>query len=134
MRWSRLKSLIEDLFVPELRLQLHCTGIREEARKDPSAAVSRGVFQVRLGREIVWDFPGQFADEGDGYSAADLTALLRAYLDTPKAELLEKNFADDRHGLADVLRIADRRLGQRRLRERFADDERPFIRRLLAER
>lgn len=134
MRWSRLRSLVEDLFVPGLRLQLHCTGIREAARRDPQTGVSRGVFQVRLGREIIWDFPGQFHDDGDGCSAAELTALLRDYLDTPKAGLMTTEFAGDRHGLGDLLRVADRRIGRRRLRERFEEDERPFIRRVLVER
>ena len=134
MRWSRLKSLVEALFVPELRLRLHCTGIRDEARKDSHAAVSRGIFQARLGREVIWDFPGQFVDHDDGYSATNLTQLLRDYLETPKAELLSRSFADDPHGLADVLRLADRRIGLRRLRERYGRDDRVFVRRLLLAR
>lgn len=133
MRWSRLKSLVEDLFVPELRLQLHCTGIREDARKDPSRTVARGVLQVRLGREIIWDFPGRFLLEDD-YSATDLTALLRDYLDTPKAALLEREFENDPHGLVDVLRLTDRRIGLRRLREQYGRDDRPFVVRLLQAR
>lgn len=134
MRWSRLKSLVEDLFVAELRVQLHCTGIREEARRDPHRPVSRGVFQVRLGREVIWDYPGQFVDAGHDDSVSDITWLLREYLDMPKAELLEREFPTDHHGIVDVLRLADRRVGLRRLRERYAEDERPFIRRLLAAR
>lgn len=134
MRWSRLKSLVEGLFVPELDLRAHCTGIREEARRDVSARVSRGVFHLRLGRDVIWDFPGQFEDVGDGYSASDLTDLLRAYLETPRSELLSRGFPDDRHGLLDAIRLADRRIGWRRLRDRFSGDDRPFVRQLLLAR
>ena len=137
MRWSRLKCLVEDLFVPGLRVCLHCTGIRGEARKDTRSPVARGVFQVRFGREVIWDYPAHFVDDkgdGDEHSASDLTALLREYVDLPKAELLDREFPTDRHGLVDLLRLADRRIGLRRLRDRFEKDERPFIRRMLAAR
>jgi hypothetical protein len=111
MRWSRLRSLVEGLFVPGLNLRLHCTGIRDDVRRDPGAAVSRGVFQLWLGREVMWDFPAGFPDDGEGYSASDLSALLRDYLETAKDELLSREFPDDRHGLVDFLRLADRRIG-----------------------
>ncbi|MCV5696772.1 hypothetical protein OFN29_31400, partial [Escherichia coli] len=44
-----------------------------------------------------------------------ISDLLREYIDTPKAELLTKQFTSDKWGLVNILRAADRRIGMRRL-------------------
>lgn len=83
---------------------------------------------VTLDQYIIWDWPSNFISD-DGYwhfydVARSTTKLLRAYIDTPVAELLSKEY-DDRFKQIPVLLICDRRIGKRRLNkmleeERFA--------------
>jgi len=82
-----------------------------------------------LGKEILWDYPKDFIRYGgtrncvDGYIAAypysnDVSAisdLLREYIETPKEMLFEKHFENDKWGLINILKSADRRMGKRRL-------------------
>ena len=46
---------------------------------------------------------------------SDISALIRAYIDTPKDEVFSKHFENDDWGLANILKAADKRVGKRRL-------------------
>ncbi len=142
-RWSKLKKPIEDLFVPDLPLQIHCTEIRTTTRNEGSLAEILGVFTVRLGKDVIWNFPRQFVDEAiiypDGgnhysYGVRDLNGLLRDYLDTPKGVLLNQEFARDYFGLINILKAADRRLGLKRLKQHFDNVEQDSVVNVLAAR
>ena len=142
-RWSKLKKLIEDLFVPGLPLRIHCTEIRPNLENEGSFAESLGVFTIRLGKEVIWNFPSQFVDwktkYPDGgnpysYSVRDLNALLRDYLDSSKASVLKKDFPRDHFGLTDILKSADRRIGLERLQQHFKDCEAECVVKVLSRR
>ncbi len=142
-RWSKLKKLIEDLFVPGLPLQVHCTEVRTNWENEGSFAESLGVFTIRLGKEVIWKFPSQFVDEKtrypDGgnpysYSVRDLNALLRDYLDSSKGSVLKKDFSRDYFGLTDIVKCADRRIGLERLKQHFKDCEQDYIVKVLSHR
>ena len=88
-------------------------------------------YWITLGREIIFDYPSQFvlADgtvrnyDPDGIhqnypyttDVSDISNLIREYIDTPVSEIVYKHFENDYWGLANILRAADRRIGQRRL-------------------
>ena len=121
-RWSKLKKEVEDLMDPKLKFQIYCNAYNiGECTRLPR-------FWVTLYKQIIWDWPTNFMSD-DGYwyfydVARRTTKLLRAYIDTPVAELLSREY-DDRFKLVPVLLVCDRRIGKRRLNkmleeERFA--------------
>ena len=113
MRWSQLQSLIYSLWCDDIRLQIHCTGY------PLSGSASVGRYWTTLGKEIIWDVPKDFPEEcaKGTYNtvASEITKVIRSYLDMPRDELMTRSFADDRWGLVDIFRAADRRLGAKRL-------------------
>jgi hypothetical protein len=86
-----------------------------------------------LDKDIIFDYPKQFVtDDGSVKNlsehntryytrypykndVSDISNLIREYIDTPKDELLTKQFLNDHWGLIDILHAADRRIGTRRL-------------------
>jgi hypothetical protein len=86
-------------------------------------------YWITLNKETIWDYPKQFATKNgvvknlSGFEAqypyvtdvGDISELVREYIDTPKVEIFNKVFNDDRWGLINILRAADRRIGRRRL-------------------
>ena len=142
-RWSKLKKLIEDLFVSGLPLQIHCTKIRTTLHTTGSLAEVLGVFSFRLGEKLIWNFPRQFVTEetiySDGgnhlsYSVRDLNELLRDYLNTPKERLLKHNYSRDYFGMTNICKAADRRISLERLREHFKDCEHECVVKVLSAR
>lgn len=134
--WSKLKSRVEALFAPGLPLAVHCNVFvkvtKEFTFDEPRHWMVLG--RGRAGR-IIWDFPGPFLrpgrdkpprsargpaldywESGYGWSGrkpSEPSALMRDYLDRPRARLMEP--FEDPWELAAILRAADRRLGCERL-------------------
>ena len=125
-RWSKLKKKIENVFVPELDLQIHCnvytTTTVHETFKAPRT-------WLQCDKKILFDFPGMFflwknpEERGSvrymEEDTPDLGILIDDYLATPKLELLEAEFLNDRWRFTDFLKIADRRIGKERLTEKY---------------
>jgi hypothetical protein len=113
MRWSRLQGLVHEIWSQDLELRIHCTFYAL------SGTARIGRYWITLGSEIIWDVPRDFPEERakGTYNpfASEISALLRAYLDTPRAELLTRAFPADRWSLIEILRVADRRIGSARL-------------------
>ena len=86
-------------------------------------------------KEIIWDFPNNFLDKESmiEYPCWNITDedpntikntyfwnenytwvanLIREYLDTPRDQLLTKEFENDKYGLINVLRKYDRRISK----------------------
>ena len=142
-RWSKLKKTIEDLFVQDLSLHIHCTDIRTTLWNEGTFAEALGVFTIRLGKNVIWNFPRQFIDwetrYPDGgnhfsYSVSDLNGLLRDYLDTPKDALLKKEFPRDYFGITNIFKAADRRIGLERLEQYFKDCQQNSVKKILSTR
>jgi len=84
---------------------------------------------ITLDKTIIWDYPKDFvlqdgtvgndAEGGKAYpyetDISAISALIRAYIDTPKAEVYSKYFESDKWGLINILKSADRRIRKRRL-------------------
>ena len=106
---------------PTIRFQIQC---RVYAMDSMFGHTGLPRYWITLGREIVWDYPRQFIEtphpdrsppfhypySTDIYAISE---LLREYLDTPRQELLSKQFENDHWGLINILRAADRRVGSR---------------------
>jgi hypothetical protein len=107
-----------------LQFQIHCRIVRMKSER---GGTDLPRYWITLDRETIWDYPGQFVTPGGtrrsdggiirGYPySTDISAiseLIREYIDTPVADLLTHRFENDHWGLANILRAADRRIGQR---------------------
>lgn len=98
--------------------------------RSQSGSTSLPRYWITLDKEIIWDYPKDFVTEGGiikNYGGEvsryypyltdvyDISNLIREYIDTPKEQLLNKQFIHDKWGLINILRAADRRVGARRL-------------------
>lgn len=125
--WSKLQREIYDLLTPAINLQIHCTSYPMRSQNGGSTNLPR--YWITLEKEVIWDYPKDFvagdrsvrnfAGESCWYpyltDVSAISDLLREYIDTPKEQLLTKQFASDKWGLVNILRAADRRIGIRRL-------------------
>jgi len=135
MRWSQLQHRIYDVWVDRLdgqRLQIHCTAY------GLGGSASVGRWWITLGREIVWDVPRDFPEERakGTYNpvASEIADLVEDYLNTPRGQLLTREFPTDRWSLVEIFRAADRRLGRARLAELHESLASPVARRILEAR
>ncbi|KHD07037.1 hypothetical protein PN36_05795 [Candidatus Thiomargarita nelsonii] len=139
-RWSKLQSRIYQLFDPKLKLQIHCTAFRDGC---DYGQIYAGRYWVTLEKQNIWDFPKQFLNpstswneenlstthlieiegvmRGCIYIVSDISALIREYIDTPLENLLNKKFENDKFGLTEILKAADRRLGKKKLFDYFGN-------------
>jgi hypothetical protein len=116
-RWSKLQRELYKLVAQELDFQIHCTVYPMHSQYG-NTGLPR--YWITLNKEIIWDYPKQFADmpthqhmlKGypDTTDISDISDLIREYIDTPTDDLLAKHFENDHWGLANILRAADRRV------------------------
>lgn len=115
-RWSRLQNELRALFVPALHMDIQCGVHRTDSARGETDLPR---CWVCLGRQTIWSYPQDFPDSAQDYPCltdmSTISELLRLYIDTPRWQLLHRVFADDRWGLTDIMKVADRRLGLRRL-------------------
>jgi hypothetical protein len=122
-RWSKLQKEIYLLRADGLRFDLHCSVFRMASQRG-STDLPR--YWITLDGETIWDYPKDFIEITHPLRAKpeyypyqtdvpEISELIREYIDTPKAELLSKQFENDHWGLVNILRAADRRIGLRRL-------------------
>ena len=120
--WSSLQRQVYGLIDPGIRFQVHC-GVYRMASERGSTDLPR--YWITLGRDVIWDYPAQFVGlpshpnrvpiQHYPYDSdvSSISALLRAYIDTPRNSVLTAHFEDDHWGLINILRAADRRIGSR---------------------
>ncbi|MEJ2765218.1 hypothetical protein VV869_14755 [Photobacterium sp. MCCC 1A19761] len=134
-----MKKAIEALFDPTAGLQIHCNVYRMSSARGSTHCPRYWIVQ---GKTIIWDYPKDFlplnqTEHAGQYpyvnDVSEISALLRHYIDTPKAALMTTSF-DDRWGLIDMLRCADRRLGLKRLEETYTETDIPAIQAILTAR
>jgi len=151
-RWSKLGRDIRAFFAPGIPLQIHCIS---EALKGKSAQgrITFPRYWLTLGKEIIFHYPTDFLDDVVGEASernkeifgvdcltvrhlypynkevSDISDLIRDYINRPKEALLEP-FENDKWGLTDILKAADRRIGKRRLLE--MNTENPWVKKIIS--
>lgn len=61
-RWSKLQKELYNLIAPELDFQIHCRAYRMDSQ---SGSTDLPRYWITLGKETIWDYPGQFVgDDG----------------------------------------------------------------------
>jgi hypothetical protein len=150
--FSKLKKTIEALFVPELRMEFCCNSYPMRESWNPTNAIPR--FYVKLGKEIMWDYPKEFPvkDINYGWWAGNnnISDLVREYIDTSVQLLLTKSFTNEvqvyqtygtesrtitvEYHLIELFIAADRRLGKEKLKEWAAVINNPKVDLILEKR
>jgi hypothetical protein len=134
-RWSKLQKRVYNLLLSELEIQIHCAAYPMRSQR---GSTDLGRYWITLGREVIWDYPKDFAGAKRKYpyttDIAAISELMREYIDTPVEALLRKRFDKDRWGLTAILKAADRRLGRDKLKLAFGGEENEVVRRVLARR
>ena len=123
--WSKLQKQLYLLIDPSIRFQIQCRLVRMDSQY---GRTNLPRYWITLGKETIWSYPGDFVCSDGGVRRVDsgrrtgfphqtdvaaISALVRAYIDTPVSTLLSRHFDEDHWGLINILRAADRRVGRR---------------------
>jgi hypothetical protein len=144
--WSKFARDIRNLFAKDIPLQIHCIA-RPLKSREAMGSTRFPRYWLTLGKETIFDYPSMFMDivdhEASAYTkerygldvvtvgkcypyekhgVSEISELIRSYIECPKDKLLEP-FENDRWGLTEILRAADRRIGKQRLREIKTENE-----------
>ena len=126
--WSKLQRDLYKIIDCKINLQIHCIAYRMDSQRG-STNLPR--YWITLGKETLWDYPKDFVKKHGtkNYSdtkinnypyssdVPDISDLLREYIETPKEKIYENHFENDKWGLINILKSADRRIGKGRLIE-----------------
>lgn len=120
--WSKLQKELYNLMSNNVHFQIHCSVYRMQSNYG-STDLPR--YWISIGKEIIWDYPKQFIKDGKLCTAygselnypyeneiSDISNLIREYIDTPKNELLTKEFINDTWFVTPIFLSIDRRLGK----------------------
>jgi hypothetical protein len=154
--FSKLKKTIEGLFDKKLKMQFCCIAYPMRAQYANNHTPR---FYVKLGKEIIWDFPKDFSTEQVSLesfmyrSNNEICELVRDYIDTPVDKLIRKKFKRDtlecimqnlweptqetitvNYKLTEIFIAADRRLGKEALLKWAAKKQNPIVDAILAKR
>ena len=124
-RWSKLQKELYLVRASGINFQIHCCNYSLSGATHRTQ-VTAPRYWISLDKEIIWDWPHDFK-KGPHYrrrifaypysdEISDISNLMREYIDTPKDQLMSRQFENDYWGLINILRAADRRIGQRRLK------------------
>ena len=134
-RWSKLQKQFYTIADGGIDLQMHCAVYRMDSRRG-SAGIPR--YWITLGKQIIFDYPKQFAQYTGGYpyetDVSEISDLIREYLDTPVNELFEKEFLNDRWGITDIFKAADKRIGKTKLSALAARSADKAVQKIVAAR
>ena len=122
-RWSKLQSRLYNLMDPAIDFQLHCA-LYEMNSNNGYHGNKLPRYFITVGKEIVFDYPKDF-DTTRKYGRnsypwdteiSEISNMIEAYIQRPEADLMQP-LEGDIWGLTALLRVCDRRIGKRRLRE-----------------
>jgi hypothetical protein len=116
-RWNKLKLRLSNIIAPNIDISFNYSPVR---KKTDYSEIIISFFQVKLDGEIIWRFP---KDTNQQIVGSILYGVWRGieypimsiikYLDLPKDQILDY---EDKAGLADVLKVCDKRIGFNRLK------------------
>jgi len=112
----KIKQRLANITAPELDISFNNSPVR---KKTAYSEIILRFFQVKLSGEVVWWFPKDSKYENwvvmdkcsMGYEHPKCSII--EYLDLPKEQLLQY---EDKAGLADILKVCDKRIGYNRLK------------------
>lgn len=122
-RWSKLQSRLYNLMEPSVDFQIHCA-LYEMNSNDGYHGSKLPRYFITIGKDVVFDYPKDFdTTYKHGFNSypwdtdiSDISDLIEEYIQRPESEIMNQ-FERDRWGLTDILRVCDRRIGKKRLKE-----------------
>ena len=121
-RWSNLQKQLYLILDNKINLQIHCSVYRMNSQRG-STNLPR--YWITLNREIIFDYPKISVSKEDyPYTTeiSDISELLREYLDSPKEQILAKNFGNDKYGITNLLKAAYTRISINKLEQYFQNN------------
>lgn len=123
-RWNKLQKKLKNIIDPRLNISFNNSPVR---KKTNWGEITIRFFQVKLDKEIIWKFPknteqkldanfvyGQYKISKREWGTLEFPIMsIIVYHDLPKEKLLDY---EDKAGLAEILKLCDRRIGYNRLR------------------
>lgn len=120
-RWNKVKQRLESIVTEGLDVSFISCPVH---KKTYYSDIKLRFFQIKLNGNIIWLFPKDSEQSNDGFLDRWDSLTLQnmdypigsiiKYLDLPKEHLLDY---EDRAGLADILKVCDKRIGYDRLKE-----------------
>jgi len=121
-RWNKLQKRLKEIIAPELNISFNNSPV---VKKTDYSEIALRFFHIKLNREVIWRFPNdseqpnwRFLYGHCGFQTAESYEYpihsITKYLDLPKEQLLDY---EDKAGLADILKVCDKRIGYNRLKE-----------------
>ena len=122
-RWSKLQSRLYNLMDESIDFQIHCA-VYEMNSNDGYHGSKLPRYFITIDKEIVFDYPKDFdTSEKYGFNSypwdTDISAIsdiIEEYIQCPDTELMNR-LEKDKWGITDILRVCDRRIGKRRLKD-----------------
>ena len=122
-RWSKLQSRVYNLMDESINFQIHCA-VYEMNSNDGYHGSKLPRYFITIDKEIVFDYPKDFdTSEKYGFNSypwdTDISAIsdiIEEYIQCPDTELMNR-LEKDKWGITDILRVCDRRIGKRRLKD-----------------
>ena len=117
-RWNKLRLRLADVTIPGLDISFIYSPV---VKRTTYSEITISFFQVKLNGEIIWRFPKDThqseANKGILHGVwrgveYPIMSIIK-YLDLPKDQLMDY---EDKAGLADILKVCDRRIGYNRLK------------------
>jgi hypothetical protein len=126
MKWSKLQKALYNIVDPNVNFQIKCSVFKTSTSWYGYGRPYVPRFWVTIEKDIVWDFPTMFMEcesqlPGGRWSTIAksygfpknytwVAETIRAYINTPREQLLTVNFENDKYGFTDILRAVDRRI------------------------
>ena len=123
-RWNKVKQRLENITAEGLNITFISCPVHN---KTTHSELKIRFFKITLNGEIIWIFPKNSEQQppkcygydylplnGKGVPAETPIGSIIKYLDLPKEELLHY---EDEAGIADILKVCDKRIGYNRLKE-----------------
>jgi hypothetical protein len=126
-RWSKLEKRISNLVADNINFAVKCTVYHYRGKHGPRH-VPR--YWITFNKEIIWEFPGEYYDGWWGVFH-NISKLIEEYIDTPRNELLCKQFKNDESHITDILKAVDRRIGKKSLLKLKEKIDTPAARKII---
>jgi hypothetical protein len=146
--WSKLQRKIYDLISCDIHFQIHCVAypIRSQC-----GSTNLPRYWITLDKEIIWDYPKDFIikcnkekrltnNHGKTFAlpysseVSAISQIIREYINTPKNELFDKFFENDKWDITEILKVADRRIGIKRIEKLKNETENPAVLKIIEQR
>lgn len=122
-RWSKLQSRLYNIIDPDINMQIHCS-LYEMNSNDGWHGNKLPRYFITIDKEIVFDYPKDFdTTKKYGFNSypwdtdiSGISNVIEEYIQSPK-DKISKEFSNDKWGITEILRVCDRRIGKRRLRQ-----------------